>query len=149
MTRQEPVNEAFGYHTDYAYAEQGRRDAFEADWNAGGQVLVTVERVDGTGDTTWAGEYGARTNIGPKKIRAVLGEYSVFLRAHGVEEIPAEIISEDIAGVVFYDVDVDKDDVFFVEEGQSPYADKRFRVEKVRYFPRSKRAVCAARLVTG
>lgn len=147
MSRKEPINEAFQREQDYAYAEEAARDAFEVDWVTAGCVLATLERFQTEGDAGWAGEIGTRTNIGPKSIRVVFGDYDVYLASIGVTPTPDAVLSTALTAIIVYDVEVEPSDLLLVESGDSPHVGKRFRVERVRYFPRSRRSVCTAELV--
>lgn len=145
-TRAEPGKSAFSRDDDEVYVQEIALEAFEQDWESGGGAVVQISRAPYVEDGPMLYDRTTPPTSLVPSCRAVLGGYDLFFTAQG-QEFPAEVVAADMAGVVLFDVEVRKDDTFLVTEGSTPYLGKRFRVERVRYFPRSKRAVCAAKLV--
>lgn len=143
-SRQEPGYDGFDRELDMSYAADGSRDAFEVDWVAGGRVLVNVKRLETSGDVPWSWQSGSRKDSGPGPIRAVVGDYDLFFRLAGAEVIPTEILASSTKTIILYGIQVEKDDVIEVVEGDTPYTGKSFRVETTRYFPQEQRSVCTA-----
>lgn len=145
-TRAEPGKSAFSRDEDENYAQEISLESFEQDWESGGAVVVQISRTSHVEDGPMLRGPSTPPTSEVPACRAVLGGYDLFFTAQGLE-FPAEVVAADMSGVVLFDVEVRKDDTFLVREGSTPYLGKSFRVERVRYFPRSKRAVCAAKLV--
>lgn len=145
--RQEPDREQFSRGEDYAYAEDVARDVFEQDWEASGSCVVRVLRMDPNADAeTWSRSHGSRQSVGQRDHRMVVGSYEQVFG--GVGQVPSEITKTNTIGLVAYGVEVRSSDVLLVTEGDSPYLGRKLRAEQTRYFPRSRRCLVAAQLVS-